>query len=95
MVPSWGQRQARGFSHKTWVKIWGGGHTLIDGLADINFANVSDFGVENAVSLGDGKSAYLRSGSLVLQVVPEPSSLLLAGLGGLFAAGSALRRRRR
>jgi len=72
-----------------------GSYTLIDGLADINFANVSDFGAENPVSLGDGKSAYLRSGSLVLQVVPEPSSLMLAGLGGVLAAGYALRRRRR
>jgi len=68
-------------------------YTLIDGLADIDFTNISNFGRENAVVLGDGKSAFFRSGSLVVEVVPEPSSLMLAGLGGVLAAGYALRRR--
>jgi len=71
-----------------------GSYTLIDGLAEINFDNISDFGFGNPVVLGDGKSAYFRSGSLVVEVVPEPSSVLLAGLG-LLAAGAAVRRRQR
>jgi len=71
-----------------------GSYTLIDGFADFNFDNISDFGdVRNAVPLGNGKSAFFRSGSLVVEVVPEPSAVLLAVLG-LLAAGAAARQRR-
>lgn len=66
-------------------------YTLIDGTATFNFANVSNFGAANAVSIGGGKSAYLQAGSLQVVVVPEPTTmaLLAGGLGMLF-----LRRRR-
>jgi len=70
-----------------------GSYTLIDGLADIVTTNLRNFGLENAVDLGDGRKAYFSEGSLVLNVVPEPSAVVLAGLGGLLAAGYALRRR--
>lgn len=56
-------------------------YTLIDGSADFGaFANVSNFGLENAYNLGGGKSAYFTAGSLNLVVVPEPSSLVLSAL---------------
>jgi autotransporter-associated beta strand protein len=70
-----------------------GSYTLIDGLATIDFTNVLNFGQGNPEPLGDGKFAFFRSGSLVVEVVPEPSSVMLAGVG-LLAAGYALRRRK-
>jgi autotransporter-associated beta strand protein len=67
-------------------------YTLINGSATIDFANVSNVGIENAYDLGAGKSAYFQSGSLQLVVVPEPGTfaMLLGGLGML----TLLRRRR-
>lgn len=70
-----------------------GSYTLIDGLATFNMANLGNFGAANAFSLGGGKSAYFTEGSLILNVVPEPSTHGLA-LGGLALALAALRRRR-
>jgi autotransporter-associated beta strand protein len=72
-----------------------GTYTLIDGLATVSTANLQNLGLANAVDLGGGRSAYFETGSLVLKVVPEPSSVVLAGLGGLLAAGYAARRRLR
>jgi autotransporter-associated beta strand protein len=68
-------------------------YTLIQntGIAVIDFTNVSNLGIANAVPIGGGKSAYLEPGSLQVVVIPEPSGLLL-GAGGLLLA--ALRRRR-
>jgi autotransporter-associated beta strand protein len=71
-----------------------GTYTLIDGLAVVSTTNLRNLGAANAYDLGSGRSAYFETGSLVLQVVPEPSSVVLAGLGGLLAAGYAARRRR-
>jgi hypothetical protein len=58
-------------------------YTLIDGAATIDFTNVANLGLANAVSIGEGKSAYFESGSLNLVVIPEPSAALLGGLGML------------
>jgi len=67
-------------------------YTLINGLADFGlFANVSNFGSGNAVSIGGGKSAYFQSGSLQVVVVPEPTTLALLAGGLAFT----LRGRRR
>lgn len=67
-----------------------GTYTLINGSATFNFANVSNFGEENAYDLGGGRIAYFESGSLNLIVVPEPAACLLGGIGALLL----LRRRR-
>jgi len=67
-----------------------GTYTLINGTATFNFANVSNFGEENAYDLGGGRIAYFESGSLNLVVVPEPAACLLGGIGALLL----LRRRR-
>ncbi len=51
-----------------------GTYTLIDG--DVDMANVNDVGVENAVSIGGGKSAYFEENSLEVVVIsdePEPN----------------------
>jgi hypothetical protein len=66
-----------------------GTYTLISGT-NVDFTNVSNFGLSNALSLGGGRSAYFNSGSLQVVVIPEPSAALMGGLGIL-----ALLRRRR
>lgn len=40
---------------------------------------------ENAANLGGGKIAYFQNGSLqvVAQTIPEPSTIILVGLGPL------------
>jgi fibronectin-binding autotransporter adhesin len=68
-----------------------GTYTLMSGL--INFANVSNVGAGNAVSLGGNKSAYLQQGSLQLVVVPEPS-VVVVGMAGLAMALAAVRKRK-
>ncbi len=66
-----------------------GTYTLIEGeLASLNIQN---FGLENAYDLGGGRLAYFKQGSLQLEVIPEPGSVLLL-LGGA-AALAVLRRR--
>ncbi len=56
-----------------------GAYTLITG--NVDFTNIGNVGQSNAVDLGGGKSAYFEQSSLKLIVVPEPSTLALAGLG--------------
>ncbi len=72
-----------------------GFYTLIDGTATVDTTNLLNFGSANAVDLGGGRSAYFTTGSLNLVVVPEPSSFLLVGFGGLVVAGGVIRRRLR
>ena len=67
-------------------------HTLVEGDFTLDSSNIANFGEENAMDIGGGRSAYFTSGSLAVMVVPEPSSALLAGFG---LAGLALRRRRK
>lgn len=71
-----------------------GTYTLIGGTASFNFTNVSNWGSNNMVSIGGGKSAYFESGSLDVVVVPEPTTVGLLGLGGLLTLAVALRRRK-
>jgi fibronectin-binding autotransporter adhesin len=67
-----------------------GTYTLLAGTG-FNLANVENVGLDNAFVRGDGKLAYFENGSLqVVVTIPEPSAVLLGGLGLL-----ALLRRRR
>jgi len=59
-------------------------YTLIAG--NVNFANVSNVGLANAVALGGDKLAYFQEGSLQLVVIPEPATIGMLGLGALIAA---------
>ncbi len=68
-----------------------GTYLLIDGAATFNYENVNDLGFANAVSIGDGKSAFFEEGSLRVTIVPEPGTALLFSVG----AGWLLMARRR
>ena len=70
-----------------------GAYTLIDGAADIDFSNIANLGVGQAYDIGGGKQAYFSEGSLVVNVVPEPSTYALLALGAVVVL-VALRRRR-
>lgn len=72
-----------------WSTIDNGTYTLISTSQTFN-GQVANFGIENAYSLGNGRSAYFQNGSLAMVVVPEPSVAILTGLG----ACALLRRRR-
>ena len=64
-----------------WGTVLNGTYTLITGT--LNTANLDNFGLANAYTIGGGRSAYFEEGSLKLTVVPEPSATAF----GLLAAG--------
>jgi hypothetical protein len=70
-----------------------GAYTIIDGAATIDFAGLANLGQENAHDIGGGKQAYFSTGSLVVNVVPEPSTYALLALGAIGML-IALRRRK-
>ena len=71
-----------------------GAYTLIDGTAPINFSNVANLGVGEAHDIGGGKQAYFSEGSLVVNVVPEPSTCALLAISAVGLGAHILRRRR-
>lgn len=72
-----------------------GAYTIIDGTATIDVANLLHVGEANAFGLGGGKQAYFSIGSLVVNVVPEPSTYALLGLAAVALGGHVWRQRRR
>ncbi len=69
-----------------------GAYTIINGAAAIDFSNLHHVGESNAYDIGGGKRAFFSSGSLIVNVVPEPGTCIMA-LAGLACGGFSLRRR--
>lgn len=72
-----------------WGGIADGVYTLI-GTTASTFDTITNFGSANASDLGGGRSAYFQNGSLQLVIVPEPSTIMLVGLGLILVAAARL-----
>ena len=69
-------------------------YTLIDGtVSDFSLMGLENFGAGNAFDLGDGKSATFSEGSLQLNVIPEPGTIVMFALAGLAFGFDPLYRR--
>jgi len=76
-----------------WTGVANGTYTLINGAG--NFSSIQNFGSGNPASIGDGRFAFFKEGSLQVEVVPEPSTYALLVLAGAGLAAYRLRRRHR
>ncbi|MFM1902700.1 MAG: hypothetical protein RLZZ440_600 [Planctomycetota bacterium] len=68
-------------------------YTLFDG--NVTTTGLANLGSSNAYDLGNGTTAYFVPGSLKIQVVPEPGSMLITTAGLAATAGLIRRRSRR
>jgi len=70
-------------------------YTIIGGSASVNTNNLSNLGSANAFDIGGGKQAYFSTGSLNVNVVPEPSTYALLAVAAVGCGARLLRRRLR
>lgn len=77
-----------------WASIVDGTYTLLETSFVFDDLNIGNFGPDSAQDIGEGRSAYFTDGSLVLNVIPEPSTYALLALAAS-ALGARLFRRRR
>jgi fibronectin-binding autotransporter adhesin len=67
-----------------WSKLeLGVSHTLITTTQTFSAADIANFGIANAASVGGNRYAYFETGSLQMVVIPEPSSAWLLWIGTL------------
>jgi len=66
-----------------WTSVSDGTYTLLGDTAS-TFNTITNFGLDQAKDIGDGRKAYFENGSLQLVVIPEPATLgLFMSVGGL------------
>ncbi len=73
-----------------WENAAPGTYKLIDGAFSVDFGSTEFLSEASAYDFGNGRKGYFTQGSLNAVIIPEPSAVLLGGLGML-----ALLRRRR
>jgi hypothetical protein len=76
-----------------WSSIVDGNYTLLETTFGFDDLNIGNFGLENAQDIGDGRKAYFSNGSLVLNVIPEPSTYALLALAASGLGARLMRRR--
>ncbi len=76
-----------------WSLISDGTYTLIDNGSDFSTMGIDNWGSEFALEVGNKQFAYFQQGSLqlVVETIPEPSTLAVLGLA---LTGLMMRRRR-
>ncbi len=62
-----------------WAEVSDGVYTLIDTASTFDY--IQNFSLANAADIGGGRTVHFENGGLKLVVVPEPSAVMLMGLG--------------
>jgi len=94
--PKLGAASARRFSHKTWLKIWGGDQLTLVGTnyTGLTFTKSAGVWSSQGTSLANQTLTFTEAtGTLV--IVPEPAANALAAIGAAVAAWKARRISRR
>lgn len=73
-----------------WMNAAEGTYELIDGAFSVDFGSTTYLDAGSAYDFGNGRAGYFTNGGLNAVIIPEPSVVLLSGIGLL-----ALFRRRR